>query len=481
MWKVRDQGLSGTCFAHSTAYVVDYTFKSKSNPDWRISASDLAVKTGAYGYRKYGLHTFSFDIKDFLEHKYYGIPGYNGNYAQWALETGLNTGFCSYNKMPDDNLDNITFLYGFASHILNYYYPQTNWPKIVKEYNQIVDVSQKQLALKSVVNAVKTTFSTDFFNLVTDNHADIDKLYEHDIFKRIVANCKKYMLVDDSTNHKCSAAMLGLLKGYKDFFKNANDSEIEMILHLMFSRGFANFHMMISYNNRKTIQEHLDTLKKYASHNSYPIIIENGNRFLRFPFLVDLISGMLDIRCHERLKPEKYLYKIGSILRINVSKDDPVSLHHKIHNAQSKIIQRAIDDNLSLNRPVQISYKTEGIVEPSRSTIQPIDINSDHASVLIGRKMINNKCHYLLLNSWGPNWIANSRKIDNILHVKDKNNKPIGGMIYVERDKMVYHTVIVNVLKYIPQSNSQSTSSYSSNSIAPTILESKNNTTADSY
>jgi hypothetical protein len=481
MWKVRDQGLSGACFAHAAAYLVDYTFKSKSKPVWRISASDLAVKTGAYAYRKYGIQTFSFNIKDFKEDKYYGIPGMHGGNTILALETGLNTGFCSYSKMPDDNLDNIAFLNAFASHILNYYYPQTNWPKMIEEYNQILDISQKQIALKSVVNAVKTTFSTDFFNLVTDNNADIDKLYEHDIFKRIIANCKKYMPVDESTSHKCSAVMLGLLKAYKEFFIKANDSEIEMILHLMFSSGFANFHMMNESNNSKTIQKYLDTLNKYSSDNSYPIIIENGNRFLRFPFLVDLISGMLDIRCHERLKPEKYLYKTGYIVRKKVSKNDHISLHHKIHKAESKRMQRAIDDNLSLNRPVQISYKTEGIVIPSQSTIQPIDINSDHASVLIGRKMINNKCHYLLLNSWGPNWIADSRKIDNILHVKDKNNKPIGGMIYVERDKMIYHTDLVTILKFIPQSSNENTLNYSNNSFEPKKLESKNYSTADSY
>ena len=76
-------------------------------------------------------------------------------------------------------------------------------------------------------------------------------------------------------------------------------------------------------------------------------------------------------------------------------------------------IAQVLDTNDS---PVEISYCANALYNPSYGGIVRTNNNPQkradcqpHSSVIVGKKLVNNQCHFLLRNSWGPSFNRSNR------------------------------------------------------------------------
>jgi hypothetical protein len=459
MWKVRDQGNTGTCYAHAAAYAVDYAFGKKFRPNdpWRVSAFDLAIRAGILLRIRSGLRPVQFDPSVGIANY---LPGIDGGSGKLAIHAGIEGGFCDYKKLANDNPIKMTDIALLSNTLFNAFNPDKKWHEYSKYLRTAKTFAERQKLINSLADIYRP--------IIAAGHLNTDTGVSTLVAEKLTNQCSNYLIKagveQSSAQNKCNMIVIGSLNYYKFIFKDASEKELYEVMKLLLSRSNHNY---LLFNSKETLTNKAirDMLEKQYSvtGSNINIISHKVDLFLQYPYYADLVSGMLETRCQQRLKPISTNLINKGFVRTLCKPTDIKDRCDEIYKINNKYFAKHIDSQLDISYPVVVDYKSSGILR-SDNVINTRQLNGDHSSTVIGRKFFNGKCHYLVLNTYGDTWQPNDKKYIGVYGVKNGNTK-VGGMFYVESDKLVQHIDIVRFLKHRNSSNNSQPLTYSNTSL----------------
>ena len=185
MWKVRDQGNTGTCFAHAAAYAADYAFGKKFRPNdpWRVSAYDLAIRSGIIKPAQNGDNPMLFDPHIGRQ---YLVSGFRGGEVELALKAGLQGGFCDHKRLASDSNAIFTDLNTISSIIFNMFKPDIKWNDLLKNYREVKTFQEKQKIVKSISDIYRP--------IIEAGKLDVENNISPALLEQLLLNCSGYLI-----------------------------------------------------------------------------------------------------------------------------------------------------------------------------------------------------------------------------------------------------------------------------------------------
>lgn len=158
---------------------------------------------------------------------------------------------------------------------------------------------------------------------------------------------------------------------YHEYLKNPKDKEKSESLSQLLDRIEKSGSFLVDYDRFK-IKDALDQ-----------------------PTLESAVIKLSEVVCENRKIPlvEKLLFE--KMISYQNGKDEYYSSNTKSVVTNRDVLLK-VDEVIDNNRPLGIVYNVENVLN------YPKISSGSHASVISGRKLINNECYYQIRNSWGP-------------------------------------------------------------------------------
>ena len=396
MWKVRNQGPTGTCYAFSAAYLADFLYGSKyrSSP-LHVSAYDIALQYGVIDAL-----SSDFDKKRFIPWTSYA-PGMNGGQTFSALESIKDVGgFCLEDRFPDNSRSHLSYLYLLSLSIFKLFQQDVNYSQLINDLRDANTQAGQNAPLEKI-----------FLGLIEGREQIKSENNRNKLVALLVTTCKQNYVrsTRGNTAYVCQRMAEGLVTTFKEVF-NTQSSEvlIEAMKNVLLERNR-------SYNSFLESQDGTEYLSQ-DPHNKLGNINFSFNQLHTAQYLRPFIQGMEDIACSPRTPPPYGLST--SVSLINFIDRNPKEVDDIID---------FINHKLAEGYPVAIGYHTLGLFQSAfRDLYEGVTKENDgHASVIVGRTYVDHQQYFTVLNSWGANWYPSQQvggtAIDVLANANDKN------------------------------------------------------------
>ncbi|MBL7662028.1 hypothetical protein JNK13_04660 [bacterium] len=384
--KIRDQGWTGTCYAHAASELLDAWYAERLRP------SLTAPYVVAFYYnRLIELETISAkEIYSPMDNA--SARFLDGGVVDYAIKATLKplpgaataVGMCREEKFPisESTFSNLFIYTALVQPIIN------DLVTIRKNGDRKLTSAAARLKIEEIFNRLRDTVV----------NGDMSQCR---------AWCKTKMLSLGMSGDDCWQ----LCHDLKTYFTSTNSgpdgfdmAKVDRWVKLVIDHPSS---MRETYNYHGAIKKYV----KNNAWNSEPV-------FSRRRILSTAHEAVIREECKPFLAPDPGSPQYFPQLFYTGSATYPSD------RAWGKKLESFLDWSLKYRQPVAIGIVTEGLIEPAGAP--NLGLHGFHAVVVIGRTKINGEKYYIVKNSWGPGWLPETKGI--LAKRVMKNGKPVGGL-----------------------------------------------------